>query len=54
MTYDPFHAIVVFLFRCILLWGFGQLVDLGWHYYAIDPDTPISSAFANQGMEWAA
>lgn len=23
-------------------------------YYAIDPDTPISSAFANQGMEWAA
>lgn len=36
MTYDPFHAIVVFLFRCILLWGFGQLVDLGWHYYDLD------------------
>lgn len=36
MTYDPFHAFVVFLFHCILLWGFGQLVDLGWHYYDLD------------------
>jgi cationic amino acid transporter 1 len=23
-------------------------------YYAIDPDTPISSAFADHGMQWAA
>ncbi|XP_031271467.1 cationic amino acid transporter 2, vacuolar-like [Pistacia vera] len=23
-------------------------------YYAMDPDTPISSAFANHGMQWAA
>ncbi|MCI31282.1 cationic amino acid transporter 2 vacuolar-like [Trifolium medium] len=22
-------------------------------YYAIDPDTPISSAFADHGMQWA-
>lgn len=23
-------------------------------YYAMDPDTPISSAFADHGMQWAA
>lgn len=23
-------------------------------YYAMDPDTPISSAFASHGMQWAA
>lgn len=23
-------------------------------YYAMDPDTPIASAFASHGMQWAA
>lgn len=35
MTYDPLHALVLFLFDCILL-GFGQLVDNRCHYYYLD------------------
>ncbi|XP_054802447.1 cationic amino acid transporter 2, vacuolar-like [Prosopis cineraria] len=43
------------LFVCCALYMMVSIVVLGLvPYYAIDPDTPISSAFANHGMQWAA
>ncbi|KAG4912752.1 hypothetical protein AAZX31_19G104500 [Glycine max] len=43
------------LFICCGIYMMVSIVVVGLvPYYAIDPDTPISSAFANQGMEWAA
>lgn len=43
------------LFLCCGIYMMVSLVVVGLvPYYAIEPDTPISSAFAEQGMEWAA
>ncbi|KAK4272357.1 hypothetical protein QN277_020925 [Acacia crassicarpa] len=40
---------------CCALYMMTSIVVLGLvPYYAIDPDTPISSAFASHGMQWAA
>ncbi|XP_057738268.1 cationic amino acid transporter 2, vacuolar-like isoform X2 [Arachis stenosperma] len=43
------------LFLCCGLYMMVSVVIVGLvPYYAIDPDTPISSAFADHGMQWAA
>ncbi|KAL2320517.1 hypothetical protein Fmac_029486 [Flemingia macrophylla] len=43
------------LFLCCGIYMLVSVVVVGLvPYYAIDPDTPISSAFADQGMQWAA
>ncbi|KAF7819246.1 cationic amino acid transporter 2, vacuolar-like [Senna tora] len=43
------------LFLCCALYMMVSIVVVGLvPYYAINPDTPISSAFANHGMQWAA
>ncbi|KAL1300315.1 hypothetical protein HN51_045011 [Arachis hypogaea] len=43
------------LFLCCGLYMMVSIVIVGLvPYYAIDPDTPISSAFASHGMQWAA
>ncbi|QCD97218.1 solute carrier family 7 [Vigna unguiculata] len=43
------------LFVCCGMYMTVSLVVVGLvPYYAIDPDTPISSAFAEHGMQWAA
>ncbi|RDX71445.1 Cationic amino acid transporter 2, vacuolar, partial [Mucuna pruriens] len=43
------------LFICCGIYMMVSIVVVGLvPYYAIDPDTPISTAFANQGMQWAA
>ncbi|XP_020961256.1 cationic amino acid transporter 2, vacuolar-like [Arachis ipaensis] len=43
------------LFLCCGLYMMISIVVVGLvPYYAIDPDTPISSAFAKHGMHWAA
>ncbi|MED6169791.1 Carnitine O-acetyltransferase mitochondrial [Stylosanthes scabra] len=43
------------LFLCCGLYMLISMVVVGLvPYYAIDPDTPISSAFAKHGMHWAA
>ncbi|KAF7801439.1 cationic amino acid transporter 2, vacuolar-like [Senna tora] len=43
------------LFVCCALYMMVSVVVVGLvPYYAIDPDTPISSAFASHGMQWAA
>ncbi|KAL9289773.1 hypothetical protein ACSQ67_024458 [Phaseolus vulgaris] len=43
------------LFLCSGIYMMVSIVVVGLvPYYAIDPDTPISSAFAEQGMHWAA
>ncbi|KAK4759025.1 hypothetical protein SAY87_020326 [Trapa incisa] len=40
---------------CCALYMLVSVVIVGLvPYYAMDPDTPISSAFANHGMQWAA
>ncbi|XP_026417996.1 cationic amino acid transporter 2, vacuolar-like [Papaver somniferum] len=39
---------------CCMLYMLVSVVIVGLvPYYAMDPDTPISSAFAGQGMQWA-
>lgn len=39
---------------CVILYMLVSAVIVGLvPYYALDPDTPISSAFAGYGMEWA-
>ncbi|XP_004493215.1 cationic amino acid transporter 2, vacuolar-like isoform X2 [Cicer arietinum] len=43
------------LFLCCGMYMLVSFVVVGLvPYYAIDPDTPISSAFAEHGMQWAA
>ncbi|KAK7267004.1 hypothetical protein RIF29_19667 [Crotalaria pallida] len=43
------------LFLCCGLYMMVSIVIVGLvPYYAINPDTPISSAFADHGMQWAA
>ena len=43
------------LFLCCGMYILVSIVVVGLvPYYAIDPDTPISSAFADHGMQWAA
>ncbi|XP_061356749.1 cationic amino acid transporter 2, vacuolar-like isoform X1 [Gastrolobium bilobum] len=43
------------LFLCCGMYMMVSIVVIGLvPYYAIDPDTPISSAFADHGMQWAA
>ncbi|GKV30512.1 hypothetical protein SLEP1_g39317 [Rubroshorea leprosula] len=43
------------LFICCSLYMLVSVVIVGLvPYYAMDPDTPISSAFASNGMQWAA
>ncbi|KAB1223317.1 Cationic amino acid transporter 2, vacuolar [Morella rubra] len=43
------------LFICCALYMMVSVVIVGLvPYYAMDPDTPISSAFASHGMQWAA
>ncbi|XP_027351130.1 cationic amino acid transporter 2, vacuolar-like [Abrus precatorius] len=43
------------LFLCCGLYMMVSIVVVGLvPYYAIDPDTPISSAFVEHGMQWAA
>jgi len=43
------------LFLCCGLYMLVSIVIVGLvPYYAINPDTPISSAFADNGMQWAA
>ncbi|KAK9986846.1 hypothetical protein SO802_031797 [Lithocarpus litseifolius] len=43
------------LFLCCALYMMVSVVVVGLvPYYAMDPDTPISSAFASHGMQWAA
>lgn len=43
------------LFLCCGMYMLVSVVVVGLvPYYAIDPDTPISSAFADHGMQWAA
>ncbi|KAJ1393270.1 Amino acid/polyamine transporter I [Sesbania bispinosa] len=43
------------LFLCCGLYMMVSIVVVGLvPYYAINPDTPISSAFADNGMQWAA
>lgn len=40
---------------CCTLYMLVSVVIVGLvPYYAMDPDTPISSAFSSHGMEWAA
>uniref|UniRef100_A0A5B7AT36 Putative Cationic amino acid transporter 2 isoform 1 n=1 Tax=Davidia involucrata TaxID=16924 RepID=A0A5B7AT36_DAVIN len=40
---------------CCMLYMLVSIVIVGLvPYYAMDPDTPISSAFASHGMQWAA
>lgn len=40
---------------CCTLYMLVSVVIVGLvPYYAMDPDTPISSAFASNGMKWAA
>lgn len=42
------------LFLCCGIYMLVSVVVVGLvPYYAIDPDTPISSAFAAHGMQWA-
>lgn len=39
---------------CAILYMLVSAVIVGLvPYHALDPDTPISSAFAGYGMEWA-
>ncbi|XP_010521086.1 PREDICTED: cationic amino acid transporter 2, vacuolar-like [Tarenaya hassleriana] len=43
------------LFLCCSLYMMVSVVIVGLvPYYAMDPDTPISSAFSSHGMQWAA
>ncbi|KAJ7976436.1 Cationic amino acid transporter vacuolar-like [Quillaja saponaria] len=43
------------LFLCCALYMLVSIVVVGLvPYYALDPDTPISSAFASHGLQWAA
>ncbi|XP_010550573.1 PREDICTED: cationic amino acid transporter 2, vacuolar-like [Tarenaya hassleriana] len=43
------------LFLCCSLYMMVSVVVVGLvPYYAMDPDTPISSAFSSHGMQWAA
>ncbi|KAL1197084.1 Cationic amino acid transporter 3 [Cardamine amara subsp. amara] len=43
------------LLLCCLLYMMVSIVIVGLvPYYAMDPDTPISSAFASHGLQWAA
>ncbi|KAG6642819.1 cationic amino acid transporter 2, vacuolar-like isoform X1 [Carya illinoinensis] len=43
------------LFACCALYMMVSVIIVGLvPYYAMDPDTPISSAFASHGMQWAA
>ncbi|GMY20155.1 cationic amino acid transporter 2, vacuolar-like [Fagus crenata] len=43
------------LFLCCALYMMVSVVVVGLvPYYAMDPDTPISSAFTDHGMQWAA
>ncbi|KAI6673586.1 hypothetical protein NL676_001492 [Syzygium grande] len=47
-------GIGVALSICCILYMLVSVVIVGLvPYYALDPDTPISSAFANYGMQWA-
>ncbi|XP_059646475.1 cationic amino acid transporter 2, vacuolar isoform X2 [Cornus florida] len=47
-------GIGISLFMCCCLYMLVSAVIVGLvPYYELDPDTPISSAFANYGMEWA-
>ncbi|KAI3959700.1 hypothetical protein MKW92_008713 [Papaver armeniacum] len=47
-------AIRMSLSICCMLYMLVSVVIVGLvPYYAMDPDTPISSAFAGQGMQWA-
>ena len=40
---------------CCMLYMLVSAVIVGLvPYYAMDPDTPISSAFASHGIQWAA
>ncbi|XP_027173460.1 cationic amino acid transporter 4, vacuolar-like [Coffea eugenioides] len=48
-------GIAISLAICAMLYMLVSAVVVGLiPYYALDPDTPISSAFASYGMEWAA
>ncbi|KAH7856265.1 hypothetical protein Vadar_034666 [Vaccinium darrowii] len=48
-------GIGIALSSCCILYMLVSAVIVGLvPYYALDPDTPISSAFAHYGMEWAA
>lgn len=48
-------GIGIALSLCCILYMLVSAVIVGLvPYYALDPDTPISSAFAHYGMEWAA
>lgn len=48
-------GIGIALFICCSLYMMVSVVIVGLvPYYAMDPDTPISSAFASHGMQWAA
>lgn len=43
------------LLICCALYMLVSVVVVGLiPYYELDPDTPISSAFSSQGMQWAA
>ncbi|KAJ8771670.1 hypothetical protein K2173_026847 [Erythroxylum novogranatense] len=47
-------GIGISLFICCILYMLVSVVIVGLvPYYALDPDTPISSGFASQGMQWA-
>lgn len=47
-------GIGVALSICCILYMLVSVVIVGLvPYYALDPDTPISSAFASHGMQWA-
>ncbi|PIA54056.1 hypothetical protein AQUCO_00900555v1 [Aquilegia coerulea] len=48
-------GIGIAVFICCALYMMVSVVVVGLvPYYAMDPDTPISSAFATHGMQWAA
>ncbi|KAF5186237.1 Cationic amino acid transporter 2, vacuolar [Thalictrum thalictroides] len=48
-------GIGIAVFICCALYMMVSVVIVGLvPYYAMDPDTPISSAFATHGMQWAA
>jgi len=48
-------GIGISLLLCCLLYMMVSVVIVGLvPYYAMDPDTPISSAFSSHGIQWAA
>lgn len=47
-------GIAIALFICCILYMLVSVIITGLvPYYALDPDTPISSVFASYGVQWA-